>query len=540
MSRFSRIFFTLIVLAFSLVGLAVTYQAFVQGGDVRSKAAQSEVIFKRWELNGVTTEGWGLYPTVPSTAGEQPKQSILSNTIYTKGGYLFLTPMRPSQVLGNVKVSATLPKGEKTLSVRLSIGGTSVLGAKKERSDGPERKKRKDKGNESKLPPVGCYYKEECNQKGKKCQEVLVCPSPTPTPTPKKTPTISIRVYYSMYSKGTSSSIQSSKPLVMPPRFLIIPVVADGTMNTITGTFLDYDPIDIQDLHFDLKEAARMPVQIDWIRLSGEKSPPPCYPRPVCADGVKTESGAVLYCDPKPGENWCPPSSPTPLPCKPRPNCLDTPLSRCFPQEPTEGWCPPISTPVPCAEPPSYCRLGFIQSLCPPPPPGSRYCPKPTPSLTPTPCKYGVDNFSVYDPCVKSENLDLYRHAQYSCYGPIRGVLGTGDKCLSSSEWRNQAILACGRSSNCDITPTPTPLPPGCYYQDVVCKKAPCNPILVCPVPTKYTTPSPRPTPYYTVTPTPKSGVICTQDVQLCPDGKTWVGRTGPNCEFTPCPSVVQ
>ena len=29
--------------------------------------------------------------------------------------------------------------------------------------------------------------------------------------------------------------------------------------------------------------------------------------------------------------------------------------------------------------------------------------------------------------------------------------------------------------------------------------------------------------------------VLCTQEVMLCPDG-TYVGRTGPNCEFTPCP----
>jgi hypothetical protein len=29
--------------------------------------------------------------------------------------------------------------------------------------------------------------------------------------------------------------------------------------------------------------------------------------------------------------------------------------------------------------------------------------------------------------------------------------------------------------------------------------------------------------------------VFCTQDAQECPDG-TFVGRSGPNCEFAPCP----
>jgi len=29
--------------------------------------------------------------------------------------------------------------------------------------------------------------------------------------------------------------------------------------------------------------------------------------------------------------------------------------------------------------------------------------------------------------------------------------------------------------------------------------------------------------------------VFCTQEARECPDG-SWVGREGPNCEFTPCP----
>ena len=33
----------------------------------------------------------------------------------------------------------------------------------------------------------------------------------------------------------------------------------------------------------------------------------------------------------------------------------------------------------------------------------------------------------------------------------------------------------------------------------------------------------------------PSEEVACTQDVKLCPDGSA-VGRTGPNCEFAPCP----
>lgn len=34
------------------------------------------------------------------------------------------------------------------------------------------------------------------------------------------------------------------------------------------------------------------------------------------------------------------------------------------------------------------------------------------------------------------------------------------------------------------------------------------------------------------------SAVACTMDVKLCPDGVTYVGRTGPSCAFAECPSV--
>ena len=40
------------------------------------------------------------------------------------------------------------------------------------------------------------------------------------------------------------------------------------------------------------------------------------------------------------------------------------------------------------------------------------------------------------------------------------------------------------------------------------------------------------------VTPAPppnSNGVACTQEALMCPDG-SFVGRTGPNCEFSPCP----
>ena len=38
--------------------------------------------------------------------------------------------------------------------------------------------------------------------------------------------------------------------------------------------------------------------------------------------------------------------------------------------------------------------------------------------------------------------------------------------------------------------------------------------------------------------PLPKDQKACTLEAKLCPDG-TSVGRTGPNCEFAPCPTIA-
>lgn len=44
---------------------------------------------------------------------------------------------------------------------------------------------------------------------------------------------------------------------------------------------------------------------------------------------------------------------------------------------------------------------------------------------------------------------------------------------------------------------------------------------------------------YEFVAPTPNlkdEGYACPMDAKMCPDGVTYVGRTGPNCEFKKCP----
>lgn len=61
------------------------------------------------------------------------------------------------------------------------------------------------------------------------------------------------------------------------------------------------------------------------------------------------------------------------------------------------------------------------------------------------------------------------------------------------------------------------------------------------PMPIPEPKPMPEPMPYPggpvpAPSPMPEpGGRMCTMDAKICPDG-TGVGRTGPNCEFAPCP----
>ena len=40
------------------------------------------------------------------------------------------------------------------------------------------------------------------------------------------------------------------------------------------------------------------------------------------------------------------------------------------------------------------------------------------------------------------------------------------------------------------------------------------------------------------IVPSPIGGRACTMEAKICPDGSA-VGRTGPNCEFAPCPTAI-
>ena len=65
----------------------------------------------------------------------------------------------------------------------------------------------------------------------------------------------------------------------------------------------------------------------------------------------------------------------------------------------------------------------------------------------------------------------------------------------------------------------------GCVAQDNKNQQTPPPQTQTTPTPSK---PEPKPEP---------EPVFCTMDAKQCPDG-SYVGRTGPKCEFTACPET--
>lgn len=80
------------------------------------------------------------------------------------------------------------------------------------------------------------------------------------------------------------------------------------------------------------------------------------------------------------------------------------------------------------------------------------------------------------------------------------------------------------------------------YYQNQELKKMLMNyQIKTIPTPTIFITPTPvaLESPTATSSAIPKASMkACTMEAKLCPDG-SYVGRTGPNCEFSPCPTPI-
>lgn len=463
-STFSRIIYGAVVLLFSLIALAVTYQAFTQGINLRSKAAQTDVIYKGWEFNGKDvndTDGWngGLQRLIVS------------------GGALQMTVRRTSKVpfISQNSMKTSLPQGNKYLKISMNVSGPS-----------PKSFTPQSQVYAMTLPLAHSTpstnkddeFDQTINQNMVCTQDVKICadgsfvgrigpqcffaPCPAVDTTAPPIPQVSLPMKRRAFSALVYYKLKNK-------RLWEKPIAFDGTFEQGFRQYLVRFPeiaattIDRLRIAFPSGIMPGDQVNIDWIRLVGMKEippPPPPTGTPYTCGGIQgaaCPSGYVCLMEanyPDAGGKCVPSGSKVPTPS---PIC--TPLPSCAYGNEKDKYGNSV-----------FCAIPVL-------PVGYQYCPRTSPTLTPTPsaiyCKYGVNEFIPYDSC--GTETGLWRHARYSCYGPTQGVLGSGNECVTSSAWNKQAIAACGYSSNCDIRPTPTPS----YY--------------TTPYPSSY----PSPTPYY-------------------------------------------
>jgi hypothetical protein len=105
-SSFHKILVLVFGIAFGLVALAFAYQGVKTSNDIRSRAAQTDQIYKQWEFNGATTEGW--------------VQTNLTG-IKVANGFLTASTTNNNAILFHKSVSAAMPVGNKYLKFRLGV-----------------------------------------------------------------------------------------------------------------------------------------------------------------------------------------------------------------------------------------------------------------------------------------------------------------------------------------------------------------------------------------------------------------------------------
>lgn len=100
--RYDKIFVAVLGTLFGIIGLVAVYYAATSSTESRSKAAESQTIFKQWEFNGASADGW--------------------TKAKTSGGFLrFPATSLNTPSTENNTVNASLPSGAKTITFSLGV-----------------------------------------------------------------------------------------------------------------------------------------------------------------------------------------------------------------------------------------------------------------------------------------------------------------------------------------------------------------------------------------------------------------------------------
>lgn len=109
----NKIFLLVFGIAFGLVGLALAFQGAKTASDLRSRAAQTNQIYKQWEFNGRTAEGW---------------VAVAPYTDYVQSGFYVVSGGKTSVLpaFRNTNVATSLPTGLKSISLSLAVGPVRI------------------------------------------------------------------------------------------------------------------------------------------------------------------------------------------------------------------------------------------------------------------------------------------------------------------------------------------------------------------------------------------------------------------------------
>ena len=490
---FYKLIFIIFAMAFGLVVLTLGYQGVKSSLELRSRAAQQTIEYKRWDFKE-TAEGWEVQ--------EEGKISV-------EDGILKVGIISETASITNSSVDTKMPEGNKYIAIRMAVGQgdlrvqtepkkepnygtfpvitTGADNPDKSPSDSGDKRIRFTEEDSSTITsPItkkeltqGWYW-GTCNQKKSGTPSDWVCseagrsscwhkpniscsPSYPITPKPSKPPTLNKFVFTVNYNIGigddSSAMYTPDSGKTKPSRELTVGGIADGKMRDykvhLAGNIPESTVNDIM-ITFDRGVVPGDQIRVDFIKLTGavvRPTPASCY----CP-------GTKMAC-PKGDIGLCPEIKVTPVP---------TSSERCTNDK--------------------DCPAGYICSAT---PPGG--CPVRI-----------VNGIEEHVACARPPTCWLIEptSTSASCWCPgIKMACPGGDIGLCPETKPTVGVFCPEEVKKC---------PNGTYVGRIgpSCAFAPC--------------------PVFKSTPTPVVG--CTEEIMRCPNG-TYVGRTGPNCAFAPCPT---
>ncbi len=333
--RYDKIFATLLFALFGIIALVLGYKAVMTNTEQRSRAAETQTIYKQWEFNGRDSQGWSV---------SSPTTSVM------KAGALVVTAGRSAlPSLRNTTVDASVPAGLKTVSFSLSVGSVQVPARREgDGSCGPApdcRGRLIELPTASRCPVYRCQQEEHSSEGMQESDDSYfrrsisnryACPEDTRTCADGTSVGRILPNCDFVACPGTSGTVNQRRRVARKFTALLYyrlkskdrferPIEFKGSVGggyqTYSVTLHDIAAMDINSLRivFTSGVKAGEAVAFDWIRLLGPVNAssthaptPHATPTLVACDGPDGSACQLEGCQP------CPTGRPCPMVCRPQ------------------------------------------------------------------------------------------------------------------------------------------------------------------------------------------------------------------------------